>query len=94
MNDLFLWIILVVVWLGGFLLALLVITRLDPFWLTCIVDVALTIGLVATLAYIRSWNPDEYEANSELLVVFVMIGVMVLAVFACVMFAEAIGVRL
>lgn len=84
MNDLPLWIAVTVVWLLAIFVFLIVVPILNSIWLICLIDVALTIGLVATLAYIRSWNPHENVANSELLIVFMMMGIIVVVTFVCV----------
>ena len=94
MNDSSFWIVLIFIWLVAFLVAILTITRLNSIGLICLVDVALTIGLVATLKYIQSWNPSEYQANLELLVVFIMIGMLVIATFACIALLQFGGVNL
>lgn len=94
MRDHLYWFIVTIVWLGAFTTFLLAIPLVRSPLLICVVSLALTVGLLATLAYIRSWHPDEHLANLELLVVFIMMGILFAFTFACVAVLEAGGLPL
>ena len=85
MNDLPFWVVLIATWLAAFAAMMLAVSRLNPFLSACVISPAGTIGVVATLAYIRSWTPDRPEDNLDLLIVFIALGMMLFLTSICVM---------
>lgn len=93
-DDRPLWVAVAVVWFLGFLLAILVVTRLEALWAICLVTLALTTGLLAILAFMRSLTPDRQDANREVLIVFLLIGVLVFVTAICLIILQFGGVLL
>ena len=94
MRDAPFWVALASVWLLAFLAFFLVTAALNSIWLICLIDVALTVGVVALVAFLRSLAPERHQSNLEILQIFFMIGLMVLTTFGCQIVLMIAGVRL
>jgi hypothetical protein len=93
-NDLPLWCALAVIWLLAFLAGILLITRLNQLGLICFLDIALTIILLAIVGFLRSLAPYAHGPNSELIFIFIIIGLLALVTFLCLLALEIGGIRL
>lgn len=94
MNDRLPWLALAAVWLLAFLAGILAATQLNQLWLICFLAVALTVIVLASVAFLRSLAPDAHESNLELIFIFIIIGLLVLVTSLCLIALQLGGFQL
>ena len=85
------WAALTIIWVTAFLINVLVVTSLNSLTLIGTTVLGLTVILLATVRWLRDLSPDAEEQNWQLLLVFVMMGLMNLLVFSCLLIVQVIS---